>query len=54
MLMHINENKWKYSCSSVHKKKIYKYNIMDTINYKVIFCGHVEISRQFQFNMTLS
>jgi len=22
---------------------------MDTINYKVIFCGHVEISHQFQF-----
>jgi hypothetical protein len=31
------------------KKKICKYEIMDTINYKVIFCGHVEISRQFQF-----
>jgi hypothetical protein len=31
------------------KKNIYKYDIMDTINYKVIFCGHVEISRQFQF-----
>jgi hypothetical protein len=34
---------------SPKKIKIYKYDIMDTVNYKVIFRGHVETSHQFQF-----